>query len=545
MNSIELRNQEIDKIQDIHHDLIIIGGGITGAGIALDAASRGLKTLLLEKGDFASGTSSKSTKLIHGGLRYLKQLEFLLVREVGMERAIIHTLAPHLVKPEKMLLPLIKGGTYGKLLSSIGLKVYDFLARVRQEDQRKMLRKKDVEAIEPLLDKASLIGGVLYSEYRTDDARLTIEVLKTARKFNADVINYAQVTDFIYSQQGELQGLTWVDKLTKKNYTKKSTYIVNAAGPWVDNVRKIEGALNGKQLTPTMGIHIVVARDKFPISQALYFDEPGGRMLFAIPRGSKTYIGTTDTRYNGSLDDIHIRSEDVSYLLRSANNLFPSVQLSINDVESTWAGLRPLIADVGKSTSDISRKDEIFISESGLISIAGGKLTGYRKMAERVVNFLAKKSTRDGNSLKKCSTNTLTIIGGEFASDQHLSSFIDQVSFKLESWNLTHRADYLVHNYGTQTDQIINRLEIPNKSIPEFNLIIAELHFCIQNEWVYHLVDFFERRTGRLYFDIHHVKEYYKLALEYMTEQLCWSKQRKEAESLHMQERITACTHFE
>ncbi len=191
------RKENLQKVTNDTYDLVIIGGGITGAGIALDASSRGLKVLLLEKGDFASGTSSKSTKLIHGGLRYLKQFDFWLVKEVGSEKAIVHRLGPQLVIPEKMLLPLIEGGSYGKWLTSIGLKVYDILAQVSGDDKRQMLEKKEAVKLEPLLPKKILNGAGYYAEYRTDDARLTLENIKTSLKFGTQAINYAKVTDFV------------------------------------------------------------------------------------------------------------------------------------------------------------------------------------------------------------------------------------------------------------------------------------------------------------------------------------------------------------
>ena len=193
------RSKLVEKISEEAYDLVVIGGGITGAGIALDAATRGLKTVLVEKKDFASGTSSKSTKLIHGGLRYLKQFEIALVREVGRERAVVHNLAPHLVKNEKMVLPLIKDGSFGKMLTSFGLMVYDVLAGVEKEDQRKMLSKEETLELEPALREDLLEGGGIYAEYRTDDARLTMEIMKTAAQFGADVINYAEATEFIYT----------------------------------------------------------------------------------------------------------------------------------------------------------------------------------------------------------------------------------------------------------------------------------------------------------------------------------------------------------
>ena len=240
------RNELIEKLKSTSYDLIVVGGGITGSGIALDAASRGLKTMLIEKKDFASGTSSKSTKLIHGGLRYLKQFEIALVREVGRERAIVHRLAPQLVKSEKMVLPMIKDGTFGKVATSVGLMVYDVLAGVEKADQRKMLSKEETLEIEPLLDERILEGGGIYAEYRTDDARLTVEVLKTAVSHGADAINYVEGSDFIYDG-AKVIGVKCKDLLSDEEFEVSSKYVVSAAGPWVDTLRKKNRSFKGKK----------------------------------------------------------------------------------------------------------------------------------------------------------------------------------------------------------------------------------------------------------------------------------------------------------
>ena len=291
------RGQKIQDLQNEIFDLVVIGGGITGGGIALDAASRGMKVALLEKGDFASGTSSKSTKLIHGGLRYLKQFDFWLVKEVGSARAIVHKLAPHLVLPEKMLLPLIEGGSYGKWLTSIGLKVYDILAQVTGDDKRQMLEKKEAMKLEPLLPKKILNGAGYYAEYRTDDARLTIENIKTSLQHGAKALNYAKVVDFLYNDN-IISGVKVKDELGKEEFEIKSKYVISAAGPWVDELRSTNNSKKGKRLHLTKGVHLVFPKDKLPVKQSVYFDIPDGRMMFAIPRGKVTYVGTTDTNFN-------------------------------------------------------------------------------------------------------------------------------------------------------------------------------------------------------------------------------------------------------
>jgi glycerol-3-phosphate dehydrogenase len=307
MNSLSAKNrpQLIEALQNETFDLIVIGGGITGAGVALDAASRGLKTALVEKDDFGAGTSSKSTKLIHGGLRYLKQLEINLVKEVGRERAIVHRLAPHLVVPEKMLLPLVKGGTYGPMATRAGLWVYDVLAGVSGNDKRQMLNRDETLNKEPLLSPKGLLGGGYYAEYRTDDARLTIENIKAAANYGALCINYMKADDFIY-RDDKITGLNCTNQLNGHKIQISGSQVISAAGPWVDTLRKKDQSLSGKHLFLSKGVHIVVPHEKLPLQQSIYFDNDDGRMIFAIPRHRVTYIGTTDTPYEGDLNNIPI-----------------------------------------------------------------------------------------------------------------------------------------------------------------------------------------------------------------------------------------------
>jgi len=497
------RNKIIQNLTKTKFDLVIIGGGITGGGIALDAASRGLKVALLEKGDFGSGTSSKSTKLIHGGLRYLKQFDFWLVKEVGSERAIVHKLAPHLILPEKMLLPLIDGGSYGKWLTSIGLKVYDILAQVSGDDKRKMLEKKEALELEPLLPKKKLKGAGYYAEYRTDDARLTIENIKTSLTFGAVALNYAEVKAFDYKDD-IISGLHVKDGMSGDEFIVKSKYVISAAGPWVDELRSINNSKKGKRLHLTKGVHLVFPHKKLPVKQSVYFDVPDGRMIFAIPRGKITYVGTTDTKYDLDKDDIKLDLVDALYLISAVNNMFPKINLELDDIISSWAGLRPLIHEEGKSTSELSRKDEIFISDSGLISMAGGKLTGYRKMAERVVNLLSKKMDEDeGIELAECKTDQIPLCGNDFRKFKHVKRYIAEIFERIVKDGFTeYDAWYLVTTYGTQTETILQDYSIQKDEAPYIRMAKAELHYGINYEMIATPMDFFIRRTGRLYFDI-------------------------------------------
>ncbi len=544
LSSSKNRSNLIHALTSTDFDLIVIGGGITGAGIALDAASRGLKVALLEKKDFASGTSSKSTKLIHGGLRYLKQLEIGLVRETGTERATVHRLAPHLVVPEKMLLPLVEKGTYGKLGTSIGLAVYDFLAEVNSADRRKMLSREDTLAKEPLLKKDGVLGGGFYAEYRTDDARLTIEVIKKAIEFGANCINYAEVYDFSYDESGKISGVIANDLIDQQVLNINAAFVVNATGPWVDQLRKQDKSLKGKRLFLSKGVHIVVPYERLPLKQSVYFDVPDGRMVFAIPRHRTTYIGTTDTPYEQSIDQVLTQQEDVNYLLQAANSMFPDVHLSNEDVESSWAGLRPLIYEEGKSASQMSRKDEIFESESGLISIAGGKLTGYRKMAERIVNLVVKKHPKK-EGFKPCYTNKIPLAGGHFKTSKDVADYKVEIEKKVVSRQLAeYYAIYLVSNYGKQTDEILEKMN-DFEGNSEEKLIRAELWFTLQHEMVHTPLDFFNRRTGRVYFNLPSILRLSSVVLQDIQAYFNWSDEKAKSEEEHLQIELQEVSEFD
>jgi len=527
------RNNNLHSLQTTPFDLLVIGGGVTGAGIALDAASRGLKTALVEKDDFASGTSSKSTKLVHGGLRYLKQLDIGLVHEVGRERAIVPRLAPHLVIPEQMLLPIIKGGTYGKLASNVGLRVYDLVAGVRKSDRRVMLSRQKALEAEPLLPSEPLKGAGLYYEYQTDDARLTIELIKTASRYGALCVNYCKLNDFLY-RDDVICGGRCTDVMTGNELEIRATAVVNAAGPWVDEVRKINNSITKKKLHLTKGVHLVVDHQKLPLRQAVYFDVPDGRMIFAIPRWGKTYFGTTDTDYHSDKDHIVTTPEDAKYLLNAVNHFFKDVNLGLQDVESSWAGVRPLIHQEGKSASEISRRDEMFIAPDGLISIAGGKLTGYRVMAQKTVDEATKRIWGVKGKVKKlsCLTREIPLAVNPLGSDKEVDRYRNEVRLRGEKLGLSGVFDqYLVQNYGREADKILDAMIQTAGNHAGEKLIRAELRYGIENEMVMTAVDFFDRRTGRLSFDPVSVKQYKDIILKDLGTLFDWDRDRLLAES--------------
>ncbi len=534
------RDYFIQQLTDSSFDLLVIGGGITGAGIALDAATRGLKVALIDMQDFAAGTSSRSTKLIHGGLRYLKQLEFKLVAEVGKERKIIHKIAPHLTRPEPMLLPLIKNGSLNKVSARIGMWIYERLAGVNKNEWHRFLNIEKTLATEPLLRKDNLKGGILFYEYRTDDARLTIEVIKEAVEKDAIALNYIKATSFVY-KNNSINGAKVTDQLTGEEFEINSKYVVNASGPWVDELAGLETKHTENKLLITKGVHFVVDWKKIPVKQSLYFDTHDKRMLFIIPREGKTYIGTTDTFYKGDMVNPRITEEDRSYLLKCVNDFFPNNKLNISDIQSAWAGLRPLICKSSKGPSEISRKDEMFESESGLLTIAGGKLTGYRKMAQRVVDRIAGKiKKQEGKNIFGCITQNIQLSGGKLNASLSFSQFIKDQTIVGVSLGLSiEDTETLIYRYGSNVIEIYKTIEQLKKEKNELPISLrAQLVYAIQHENCVTISDFLIRRTGSLYFNINLVKQWKASLLLYMQAILLWDNELTKKFDLELQKAI-------
>jgi len=534
--SADRRNQIIKELKSREFDLVIIGGGITGAGIALDAATRGMSVALIEKIDFGSGTSGRSTKLIHGGLRYLKNFEFSLVKSVGKERAIVYRNAPHLVVPEKMLLPIFTNGNFNRFTTNLALWVYDRIASVKKKERRIMLNRKETIAKVPIIRSAELKGSGFYSEYRTDDARLTLEIVKTASAYGALCINYMCCTDLTINA-GEIARVVCCDELYDDQLSIKCKKVVNASGPWVDQVRKIDSSIQGKKIFHTKGVHLVVPRSRLNIGHGIYFDAGDDRMIFVIPRFENTYIGTTDTVYKGSLEKPEVTVNDVNYLIDSVNAMFPSVGLNSKEIISSWSGLRPLIYQEGKMPSSISRKDEIFISDSGLITIAGGKLTGYRLMAKKTVDLVCKQL----NVVQECRTDSIRILGGEFKKEGMVRAYITNLKTRMKSFGLNvNEAEILVRAFGKQTDTILNK----TRSFEKEKLIQALAWFCLRNEQVHTLSDFYIRRLGYLHFYPDRIRSTIDLVIPIFSSFLKWDEERIENERNEIYGHLRSITEF-
>lgn len=540
--SILDRGKIVERLQSEIYDVLIIGGGITGAGIAFDAVTRGMKTALVEMQDFAAGTSSRSTKLVHGGLRYLKQFEIKMVSEVGRERAIVYENGPHVTTPEWMLLPIYKDGTFGMFSTSIGLRIYDFLAGVRKHERRTMLSISETLAKEPLIKETGLRGGGYYVEYRTDDARLTIEVLKAAVQNGAVANNYTKAIELTY-ENGIVVGAIVQDQLNSEKYQISAKKIVNAAGPWVDEIRDLDTSKQGKMLRLTKGVHVVIDESRFPLKQAVYFDTTDGRMIFAIPREGKTYVGTTDTFYNKDKIQPLMSSRDRSYLVTAINDMFPKVNISEKDIESSWAGIRPLIYEDGKDASAISRKDEIWESSSGLITIAGGKLTGYRKMAETIVDLLAQRfEDEEGKKYPPCQTIKMPISGGNVGGAINFNNFVASRISKGIATGLTYEdAEQLARMYGSNVDYVFELLK-QNKSVQEKygmpTALFAVLIYGVEGEMTASPIDFFVRRTGALLFNIELVQKWKNYVISYMADRFNWTDSERERYTLSLEESL-------
>ncbi|EHE8322076.1 glycerol-3-phosphate dehydrogenase/oxidase [Listeria monocytogenes serotype 4c] len=530
------------NLQEEKFDLVIVGGGITGAGIALDATSRGMSVALVEMGDFASGTSSRSTKLVHGGLRYLQQFEIKEVADLGKERAIVYENGPHVTTPEWMMLPFHKGGNMGKTTASFGIRLYDYLAGVKKNERRKILSAKETLAKNPFVKKDGLKGSGYYVEYRTDDARLTIEVMKKAVELGANAINYTKAEHFLYDDNKQVVGVTVTDRLSGKAYDIKGHRVINAAGPWVDKVRKLDYATNNKHLRLTKGIHLVIDKQKFPMEQAVYFDTPDGRMVFAIPRDKKVYVGTTDTVYDEAVINPKALESDHNYVIKAINYMFPDVHITEKDIESSWAGVRPLIYEEGKDPSEISRKDEVWFSESGLITMAGGKLTGYRKMAEKLLDDVSKSLAKEtGKKYKPVQTKHLPISGGDIGGSEQLESFLSKKAKEGNNrfgWTLEEGRE-MAKRFGSNIDQLFTyaqeHKEQNETTLP--NSLYAELRYSIQHEAVTTPIDFLLRRTGYLLFDMPYLLEWKDAVVDEMAKQFHWSDDVKQTyiEELNIQ----------
>jgi glycerol-3-phosphate dehydrogenase len=492
-------------------DLLVVGGGITGAGIARDAARRGLAVGCVEAVDFGAGTSSRSSKLIHGGLRYLQQGDIALVREAANERAVLRRIAPHLAQPLRMVMPTYRLTTQVKLRA--GLFAFEKLAPVDDSERHQILDRRAAIATEPLLAPDGLHGAVAFTEYLTDDARLVLANVMDAHAAGGLVANHARVT-------GLGRGRATVeDALSGDTFDVRARVVVNATGPWVDEIRRRVGAEGGRRLQLTKGIHLVVPAERLPIRHCVVMTACDKRSIFVVPRDGMTYIGTTDTFYPAPTLVPEVTAADVAYLLEATNRTFRDTRLAASDVTSAWSGLRPLLAEEGKSPSEISRRDEIMVDEAtGLVTIAGGKLTAYRRMAERIVDLVY---DRLGRRRDPCATERMPLPGGD-GPVPALPATLDAAA-----------QDRLGRLYGAACARLLARDPAASTIPGAPGLLRAEVEQAVDEEMALTLEDVLERRTRMLLFDRAQGLGGVDAVAAIMAERLAWSAEKTAAEASH------------
>ncbi len=498
------RKRSLDRLTSDHFDLLIVGGGITGCGIALDGASRGLKVALIDKGDFASGTSSKSSKLVHGGLRYLEQHEFKLVYESLHERQRLLSNASYLVEPQPFLIPLFgKGGIADKTVArtyATALWIYDITGGLRIGKAHKRVSRDQALAHLPTLKTDRLAAGFIYYDARVDDARLTLEIAKTAaERFGATIANYVQATQVVKDDSGKICGVTVAGEEIAPGTTISARVVVNSTGVWADELRETDEGELSHSIRPAKGIHIAVPSTKLPCDIASVIPvKKDRRSIFIIPWawGGQTYIGTTDTDYTGPLDDPECTPQDVAYLL-DAVNTFLTEPISSKDIIGIWAGLRPLVASGSKSkssrTADLSRRHHIFTSPSGLITITGGKLTTYRQMAQDCVDMVVAAL---GRPKVRCQTKNLALLGAGQVDEDSFSELVTKLSLSQDV------ATTLRRRYGSRAIDVLGGC-VDNPSLAEPMVvgtpyILGEISYAIKHEMAQTIEDVVARRTRAL-----------------------------------------------
>ena len=482
------RAENLDRLGMESFDLLVIGGGITGVAIARDAALRGIPTALVEKTDWASGTSSRSARLIHGGLRYLEYYQFGLVFEALSERAVLRKIAPRLVRPTPFMYPLYRGQEPGFLKLMAGMWVYDLLAQFRNVSRHRMMLARETARREPIVAREGLRGAARYYDAVVDDARLTLATTQSAHLAGAVVANHARVVGLL-SSGGQIAGAVARDGITGREIEIHARVVVNACGPWVDAVRSmdVEAKHASPLLRPTKGVHLIIRRERLTSQHAIAFDSPrDDRHLYVIPWGDFAILGTTDTDYAQDPDTLSVTPEDVDYLLEAAQHAFPSARLTKADVISAYAGLRALIGSDAASTYAISREHHIEQSESSLFTIAGGKLTTHRLMAKEMVDAVAKKLGGAG----KCVTGKRHIETAERVAGIGMPARTESVV-------------HLVEAYGVDAIRplayVEERPELGQPIAPGLPYIRAEVHYAVEHEMALSLADVLIRRTHVIY----------------------------------------------
>ncbi len=493
------RTADLRAAADDGVDLAVIGGGITGAGVLRDAATRGLRVCLLERDDFASGTSGRSSKLVHGGLRYIAQGHLGVTREACRERDLLLELAPTLVRPLPFLFPAFRDSRVPLWQVRAALWIYSALANFRPASRFEMLGPARVGVLSRDLRAEGLLGAGLYTDARVDDARLVLETIKSARALGGRAVNHAEVTELLRDERGLVAGVRVRDCVDDRHWTIRARTVVNAAGPAVERVRGLDRPVPRRELRPAKGVHLVIPRERIHAEAAVTFESPDGRHLFVVPWGDVAIVGTTDA-FTEEVDEPVVTIDEVHYLLSAANEAFPGLGLTTNDLRSVFAGVRPLAADADAASpsSSVSREHRIYCDPSGLVSVAGGKLTTYRAMAKRIVDRavrLLPESRRRAAGPSRTASLPLRRDGFEreaFERDLCRRFAIDPA-----------RAAHLVTSYGVDAEALLR--ESPTTlhgPIGSSHFTLAEIPWSIATECPMDLCDLLEHRVRMAIFAV-------------------------------------------
>lgn len=522
------KNPNTKQLAPVYFDLLIIGGGIIGAGIARDAVLRGLKVALFEQNDFASGTSSRTSKLIHGGIRYLEQGNLPLVFEASRERFFLQRLAPHLIRPIPFVFPIYKGETMGRGMMKMGMLIYDLLALFRNTHPHRMLTREETLHNIPNLQPQGLLGAAVYYDCLMNDARLCLENLLDAKASGAVVRNYTQVTGIIKSEKGTIQGVKVKDRFNGEEERVYGKVVVNASGPWVDHICGMDSLHEPRKLRRTRGSHLLLP--SLTQNQAVVVrSKKDHRIFFIIPWEEMSLVGTTDIDYEEDPEKVQCPQEDLEYLLKETSRFFPANVFHKDQVISTFSGVRPLAKTSNGKPSSVSRETKIFESPTGLISITGGKFTTYRKVSENVVNRVLKKLPEV--KAKGCQTLSQPLWGGDI---NNLQIFIKE---RMNDPNRPHylndrQVTHLINTYGSRYTEII-QLVAENKELgeslhPSLPHIQAEIIFAIKREFARTLSDIFRRRTTLAFGPLRRDESLIETTLNIMEKELNWPPGEKE-----------------
>ncbi|MCB0283626.1 MAG: glycerol-3-phosphate dehydrogenase [Calditrichaeota bacterium] len=548
--SYKKRLEFINQLKSRSLDILVIGGGITGAGILRDAAIRGFKAGLIEKDDFASGTSSKSSKLVHGGFRYLKNLEFGLVHEALMERKTLMDIAPHLVHPIQCLLPVYKNASVPGWMIQIGMLLYDGLSFTKRIGLHKLIAVEDIHEREPLLRKEGLEKVFMYYDSRADDTRLVMANIQSAVQHDALAVNYVKAVDVV-KEDGKITGVMVKDQISGETFAIRSKVVANASGPWCDVLRDNLLGQKNKRIRTTKGIHLLVQRKDLNIERTMILSAPNDdRPIFVIPWRNYVILGTTDTDFNGDPDWVDITEDDVDYLLEAYNYYFPAAKLNRQKIVSAYSGLRPLTFEEGKSAGEVTREYQIFETPENFFSIIGGKLTTYRTMAEELTDRLA-ENLEEKYSIKaknnKCITDKVPLYGGD----------IDDFAAFREKWFLS-----LTETYKFEQDIAENFIEAYGNRLPDLLEIIdqtdlgreriisslpyvwGEITYAINHEMAMSLDDIMLRRLHLFSLDKKQGWDAHRVIAERMASVLGWSDQEKESQIKRYKEKIALVQDF-